>query len=105
MELSRASIEQYEKLKQLGFPINTTSKNPTPTMAFALKWLREVKDIHIIVGGGWNSYNPFWTFAIGNIKESSVIGIKEDGRPQFNSFEEAESKGLDLILEVLLTQK
>ena len=105
MELTRTTPEQYEKLKQLGFPINTTSKNPTPTIAFVFMWFRKEKNLHIIIGGGWTSYNPFWSFAIGDIKESSIIGIKENLEYKFKSYEEAESSGLDFALEYLLKQK
>jgi hypothetical protein len=84
---------------------NEKNQYSAPETVVALKWLREEKNLHIIVGGGWNSYNPFWTFAIGHIKESSVIGIPEDGRLQFKSFEEAESAGLDLMLDYLIKNK
>ena len=105
MELSRTNIEQYEKLKQLGFPINTVSKNPTPTMAFALMWLMEEKKIFVqidleCIRYKFNATVIKW-FGINNhikLHEHQSLGVCD-------TYESAQSEGLDCAIKYLLKQK
>ena len=104
MELVRTSAEQYEKLKQLGFPINMVSKNPTPTIAFALKWLRDEKDIHVCPEKCSAKISAYAvSVQHGSVDDGNYVEVGDD--MYLNSYEEAESAGLDISLDYLLKQK
>jgi hypothetical protein len=96
MELSRATPEQYEKLKQLGFPINTISKNPTPTLAFVLMWFRRTYDLHIGV------FIDDHKFSYEIIHGNESVG---SGGWDYESHEECESAGIDFALDYLSNNK
>lgn len=125
--LQIVTIEQAEKLKELGFdlpadryyekddgrivfvPYNTENINShidfpvyisAPTVAFAIKWLRDEKDCNVIVnaaimGNGKKMYDIDYFY--GNIKDAHA-GI-------YNTYEEAESAGLTDILDYLINHK
>lgn len=106
MELARTTNQQHEKLNKLGFPINKTSKHPTPTLAFALKWIRDVKGFSIIPY--WNGDTMFYWIMEeikccldGQIKKDSKNSINEEPHA-WKTYEEAESAGLDFALDYLL---
>lgn len=109
MELSRATIEQYEKLKILGFPINTTSKNPTPTLAFITKWLREFKQLHIEITLGHDEDAHWYDAYVYPIKHdynydfiNTGANIDEDDLSG-NTHDEAESKAIDYCINILVS--
>lgn len=94
MELPRVTITQYKKLKKLGFPINTTSKHPTPTVSFVLQWLRSPngKDmtIYTIPDIAYQDIVGWWT----NI----YYGPRTKRFPTYN---DAEIAGINLALDFL----
>lgn len=105
MELARITTKQYEALKQLGFPLNTTSKHPTPTLAFALKWLREEKKVFVIIGMDETSY-PKFCVTVKRWKDVSDFEKIHDwdyvGGMLERTYEQAEDSGLYCALDFLL---
>lgn len=101
LELVRTTEEQYEKLKQLGFPINTTSKHPTPTIAFALKWLRDVKKYRYDIDWFYMRHNDaeeeWFSFTI---LSRNGGGYEHDAK--YKTYEEAESGLITCIVDDLL---
>lgn len=105
MELSRTTSEQYEKLKALGFPINETSKHPTPILAFALMWLMEEKKIFVqidleCIRYKFNTIVLKW-FGINNhirLHEYESLGV-------YDTYESAQSEGLDCAIKYLQQNK
>ena len=108
MELARLTPDQYKVLKQIGFPINTASKHPTPTLAFVLKWLREEKKVFVIVGMDETSY-PKFCATVKKWKDVSDFEKLHDfeyvGGMLDRTYEGAESTGLDCALNYLFYQK
>ena len=106
MELSRTTAEQYEKLKELGFPINTTSKHPTPTVAFALMWLRETEQLFLAIDLGHDEDSHWFNSYLHKIKHDYDFDpINADEDLGGATHEEAESEGLDFAIKYLLEQK
>lgn len=111
LELDRTTPEQYEKLKALGFPINSVSKHPTPTLAYTKKWFRKVAKIVLHVEINCDHNEPtengkyYWWVTVVHPtahNEEDKIQIVANDYPQFyNEWEEAESKGIDHCIEWL----
>jgi len=95
MELIRATPEQHEKLKKLNFPINKTSKHPTPTLAFALMWFREELDLYI----GINIFNYKFSFEMIHGNEPA-----ESSSWKYKSHGQCESAGLDCAIKYFLSK-
>jgi len=117
-ELQIVSMEQAIKLKKLGFewewhrfwniihkqyydgnyrPYNNIMA-PAPTVALALKWLRDVKSISVeILSKGINF--DVGVYELSNQSENALYYI-----PILNSYEESEMCGLDNALSHLLLQ-
>lgn len=105
MELQRTTIEQYEKLKRLGFPINETSKHPTPTMAFVLMWLMEEKKVFVQIDLECMRYR-FNTIVIKWFGVNNHIRLHSDqSLGTYDTYDLAQIAGLDLSIEYLLKQK
>lgn len=104
LELGRTSEEQYRILMQLGFPNNPNSKNPTPTLAYTLKWLREFKKIDISVNKVLATHHP----DCGLYKAIIIINdyMRTDVElPGYTKFELSESSGIDFALNFLSSKK
>lgn len=104
MELPRTTIEQYEGLKKIGFPINQISKHPTPTIAFVLKWFRDK---------GFR-YEINWKYARMDDVDAewfhfSIYSKNKDGGHTeiewHDTYEEAESALIDFLVDALIKQK
>jgi hypothetical protein len=101
IELPRTTPEQHEKIKKLGFPINTTSKNPTPTISFVLKWLRDIKGYRYSIDWSYsrdgNFEQEWFSFTI---LSRNGAGYEHDVK--YKTYEEAESALIDCIVDDLL---
>jgi hypothetical protein len=108
MKLPIISKEQAERLKALGYEIPTfADKDVLPYVAEVVKWLRDVKEIYVTPNLFYTQGQPDWLYTI-NVKHYqpfSFRGViyKEQMFASENcqTYEEAESAGLDAALEIL----
>lgn len=103
IELGRTFEPQYERLKQFGFPLNETSKHSTPTLAFSLKWLREVKHIDISVNKVLAKDHPNYGLYVAIVIINNVMRTDVQ-LPAFTKFEMAESSGINYAIDFLLSK-
>ena len=114
MQLQLATLEQAKKLKELGFDEKTQlfyiqaksgDRIYIPPVALALKWLREVKRIcvDIITCQKKREESRLWMYEVKSDNGYRLMPLRPDQTA--NTYEEAESAGLDLALDKLLKEK
>ena len=71
---------------------------PCPTQSIAQKWLRETKNLHIVIS---YMYGNYWIYDILTIPNHDLVGLSDRPIIHYNTYEEALEAGLQEALKLI----